>query len=69
MMIVEEKNASEQACCGPIAMAKCQGSYCMAWRWVDTSQRNYIDPYGNVSPSIAKEPSTTHGYCGLAGRP
>lgn len=69
-MIVEEKKADKKECCGPGGKGlKCAGSRCMAWRWADTSQRNYIDPYGNVSPSINREPSTTHGYCGLAVRP
>lgn len=34
----------------------CQGSECMMWRWDDASTYKHT------------EKSSTHGYCGLAGR-
>ena len=41
----------------------CIGSRCMAWRWIDEHTAiDYSLPCENVL-------STTHGYCGLAGRP
>lgn len=64
-MIIEEKKSYEQIC--PMDMAldhgyKCQGSRCMAWRWAD--------PFNEGEDDLpASWHSTTHGYCGLAGRP
>ena len=40
----------------------CIGSRCMAWRW-DVEDKHV--PGGGV----IRQRSTTHGYCGLAGRP
>ena len=40
----------------------CIGSRCMAWRWADNIvKHNKLE--------LADGKSTTHGYCGLAGRP
>lgn len=68
-MIIEEKKAVEKVCCGPAVETdiKCAGSRCMAWRWADKGDR-YFDP---ALQAWASKPdlSTTHGYCGLAGRP
>jgi len=48
----------------------CIGSRCMAWRWalVDVV-RTADDKFAPAAEWIEREPSTTHGYCGLAGRP
>ena len=65
-MIVEEEKANKRMC--PMEMTgnqnyNCQGSKCMAWRWIDEHTAiDYSLPCENVQ-------STTHGYCGLAGRP
>lgn len=58
-MIVEEKNAEKFNCHYPDA-THCVGSRCMAWRWAVE---------GNPKENGAWWFSTTHGYCGLAGRP
>lgn len=66
-MIVEEEKANKRMC--PMEMTgnqnyKCQGSKCMAWRWIDEHTAiDYSLPCENGLHS------TTHGYCGLAGRP
>jgi hypothetical protein len=73
-MIVEEKKAGEYRCCF-IGGAHCHGSRCMAWRWADDKNPDYIHPHPMQHPPIMPwdNPitikSTTHGYCGLAGRP
>ena len=68
-MIVEEKMAREHDCCRDRKMP-CSGSMCMAWRWalVDV-MRSTDDKFAPAAEWIEREPSTTHGYCGLAGRP
>lgn len=40
------------------AIEHCLGSPCSLWRW-----DHYYHPGGSIHPS------TTHGYCGLGGRP
>ena len=45
----------------------CIGARCMAWRWAGTTHQIEDREYGPVI--VAGGPSTTHGYCGLAGRP
>jgi D-serine deaminase-like pyridoxal phosphate-dependent protein len=63
-MIVEEKKAADNLCVrgGSTFPAGCQGSRCMAWRWADNIvKHNKLE--------LADGKSTTHGYCGLAGRP
>ena len=59
-----EADAKEKCC--PMSMAAlglgnqsafCNGSICMAWRWVD------------VSWSCDKPTKESTGYCGLAGKP
>ena len=60
-MIIEEKMAREHDCCRDRKMP-CSGSMCMAWRWAD--------PFNEGEDNLpASWRSTTHGYCGLAGRP
>lgn len=45
-----------------LAPINCLGSVCMAWRWatewVDVSR-----------PELQERTSTTHGFCGKAGKP
>jgi len=62
-MIIEEKKAADNLCVrgGSTFPAGCQGSRCMAWRW-DVEDKHV--PGGGV----IRQRSTTHGYCGLAGR-
>lgn len=63
-MIVEEKKAADNLCVrgGSTFPAGCQGSRCMAWRWAD--------PFNEGEDDLpASWRSTTHGYCGLGGRP
>lgn len=48
----------------------CIGSRCMAWRWrMEKVICTYDDPNAVARDYYTHEPSTTHGYCGLAGRP
>lgn len=71
-MIVEEKMANEKVCCGPALDTgiKCAGSRCMAWRWrIDKVLVKSEDPDDPVKEYYTAQLSTTHGYCGLAGRP
>lgn len=64
-MIVKDVDAPDYEC--PQAMTSekyfhCRGSRCMAWRWADNIvKHNKLE--------LADGKSTTHGYCGLAGRP
>ena len=69
-MIIEEKKAHDMQCARNPAAAFCFGSRCMAWRWalVDVV-RTADDKFAPAAEWIEREPSTTHGYCGLAGRP
>lgn len=72
-MIVTEEEAKTKICCGGVGCGqiimiegpglvedsyerRCIGSACMAWRWAPT-------------PALTADRSTTHGYCGKAGRP
>lgn len=41
-----------------VAMSRCIGSDCMAWRWLDPAS----------DPAVVPE-SARRGFCGLAGRP
>lgn len=60
-MIVEEKKADDFKC-AQFAAFNCLGSRCMAWRWADNIvKHNKLE--------LADGKSTTHGFCGLAGRP
>lgn len=64
-MIVKDAEAPDYEC--PQAMNSeeyvyCRGSRCMAWRWADP----FNEGEGDLPASWR---STTHGYCGLAGRP
>ena len=55
----------------------CIGSACMAWRWTTVANPDWkpqtaqtFPPTVNVfSQTPQGVPSTTDGYCGLAGRP
>ena len=52
---------------------RCEGSRCLAWRWVQTIlYKNEIElerkAYGFYLAEIKTE-NTDHGYCGLAGKP
>ena len=70
VMIIEEKKANSLLCCGPLAMTKCQGSQCMAWRWrIDKLLVEDDDPEALPREYYTTQLSTTHGYCGLAGKP
>ena len=68
-MIVEEKKAVEKVCCGPAVETdiKCAGSRCMAWRWANENVA--VENPLHVQSRWEARASTTHGYCGLAGRP
>ena len=71
-MIVEEKKAADKLCVrgGSTFPAGCQGSRCMAWRWAyDKVLKTTDDPDAPALEWFESVPSTTHGYCGLAGRP
>jgi hypothetical protein len=61
-MIVEEVSAHEKACCAMGVESNCVGSRCMAWRWDREETSRNANGYGIKN-------STTHGFCGLAGRP
>ena len=48
----------------------CIGSRCMAWRWkYDKVLKTTDDPDAPALEWFESVQSTTHGYCGLAGRP
>jgi len=69
-MIVEEEKANKRMC--PMEMTgnqnyNCQGSKCMAWRWANENVA--VGNPLHVQPRWETRVSTTHGYCGLAGRP
>ena len=68
-MIVEEKKATDNLCVrgGSTFPAGCQGSRCMAWRWANENVA--VENPLHVQPRWEARVSTTHGYCGLAGRP
>lgn len=65
-MIVKEKKAGEYYCHYPNAPSYCRGSRCMAWRWDFDYNSERIS---ETELDITGRFSTTHGYCGLAGRP
>ena len=65
-MIIEEKMAREHDCCRDRKMP-CSGSMCMAWRWANENVA--VENPLHVQPRWEARVSTTHGYCGLAGRP
>lgn len=47
---------------------RCIATQCMAWRWATEERREFVS--GHMSPQVVEtRPSTTHGYCGLAGKP
>lgn len=73
-MIVEEKKAADRICPQMISATPeyrwCQGSRCMAWRWrIDKLLVKDDDPEALPSEYYTTQLSTTHGFCGLAGRP
>lgn len=68
-MIIKETEALEFNCHYPEA-THCAGSRCMAWRWrLDKMLVKDDDPDAPVLEYYTNVYSTTHGYCGLAGRP
>lgn len=68
-MIIEEKKAENFNCHYPDA-THCAGSRCMAWRWrIDKVIVKDEDPEAPVREYYTAQLSTTHGFCGLAGRP
>ena len=68
-MIIKEIEASDYNCHYPDAL-HCAGCRCMAWRWA-VQKRLVIAPSDDAPANeyYTSETSTTHGYCGLAGRP
>lgn len=68
-MIVKESDAIDKDCCRD-RRQPCGGSRCMAWRWT-VQKRLVVDPSDDAPANeyYVSETSTTHGYCGLAGRP
>ena len=52
----------------------CAGAHCMAWRWAPVMISETVllvngSALGTVRPvESPTERSTTHGYCGIAGR-
>lgn len=64
-MIIKEIEALNYNCCQRTQQTRkpCEGSRCMAWRWAE--QKNRDEPKWNADGSAH---STTHGYCGLAGK-
>lgn len=72
-MIVKDAEAPEYECPQAIisdSYVYCRGSRCMAWRWA-VQKRLVVDPADDALANeyYVSEPSTTHGYCGLGGRP
>lgn len=68
-MIIKETEASDYNCHYPDAL-HCAGCRCMAWRWAyDKVLKTTDDPEAPVLEWFESVQSTTHGYCGLAGRP
>jgi hypothetical protein len=68
-MIIKETEAIEYNCHYPDAL-HCVGCRCMAWRWaMEKVLRTNDDPEIIAREYYTHQPSTTHGYCGLAGRP
>lgn len=71
-MIVEEKKAGEFNCCQRTKQTNkpCEGSRCMAWRWTYDKVPKVSDVQEAPDlPWFESVQSTTHGFCGLAGRP
>lgn len=64
-MIVEEKKALDKNCCRDWKQPCC-GSLCMAWRWEPLREEQKKEGDAIVKHTYV---SSTHGYCGLAGRP
>ena len=69
-MIVKDAEAPEYECPQAIISDNyvyCRGSRCMAWRWANENVA--VENPLHVQPRWEARVSTTHGYCGLAGRP
>ena len=73
-MIVEEKSAGEKVChklFTPDGGKGCIGSLCMAWRWANEDNPDWVNPGMMAMHDHRKNNffvrSQTHGYCGLAG--
>lgn len=68
-MIIEETKANEYNCHYPEAL-HCAGCRCMAWRWrIDRVLVKDDEPEAVAREYCTAQLSTTHGFCGLAGRP
>ena len=68
-MVINDKNAENYNCHYPDA-THCAGSRCMAWRWAYNKVLKTTDvPDAPALEWFESVQSTTHGYCGLAGRP
>lgn len=75
-MTLTEEEAKTKWCQESIyETSKCLGSACMAWRWRTEGGSYEAVSIGYSSEAYARlvpgsgVPSTTHGYCGKAGRP
>jgi len=74
-VIIEKKKTHDMQCARNPSAAFCFGSRCMAWRWAEERNPEYKQPHAMQYPPLMPwdNPmtikSTTHGYCGLAGRP
>lgn len=70
-----EEEALTKTCCGPVGCGYfkgnprhsrwCAGSECMAWRVIHRLSVDNPMTLKGAGQSI----DTSHGYCGLAGRP
>jgi hypothetical protein len=75
-MTIEEKDSWTRVCPHIHGVAGCYGKLCMMWRWANVKNEAYIprSPMLSLNPVHPADeispwrPSTTHGYCGLAGR-
>lgn len=54
------------------ASCRCIADKCAMWRWVERREPSMPDPHSDTIPPRflrGKLLPSTHGYCGLAGRP
>lgn len=79
-MIIEETKSNHTYCHKKLNTdfgdRACDGHMCAAWRWLDIKNPNwfaspvgtpdYMHPFDKPQLTVK---STTHGYCGLAGKP
>lgn len=67
MNVMTEEEARGKGCPFMRFSPTCSASNCMAWRWVWSGSWEAVD--GSDVLSHRRVPSSTHGYCGLAGSP